>query len=356
VLGRTGLALLLVVLVVLVPAAAGEATAKRATAPTAWLSYGHDGQLRNFVRMSGFSPNSARRLRAAWQRKLDSAIWAGLLYARRTLFVETGAGSVYALRSGNGSIKWRRTFGTVSTASCGDYGFNSTGAIDLKLGVLYVIGAKGFLHALSLANGRERKGWPLPITAAHSDGEYVWGGLRMVGRTLYVPVASYCDVPGRDGVLANGRLVAINTDRRKTVAVFDPVPGKGNLGGMWGWGGVSVEPGGHALYAGIGNSHVYNANCSCYVDTSGYGEAMVKLSRPGLRVRAWNRPSRFAPTGDFDFGSAPLLFQPRGCPPLAAANGKVGWLFVWDRTRLGRGPRVEFPVSDGNPATRLRYA
>jgi outer membrane protein assembly factor BamB len=343
---RTGLAFVLALCVASFPAAAHSNVSMRANVPSKWLSYGHDPQLTNFVRMPDLSWASARRMQVAWQTGLDGPIVASPLYYRGTLIVETEGGSIYALRLGDGAMLWKRTFGVVSTEACGSWGFSSTGAIDPKLGVLYAIGADGYLHALSVDNGRERKGWPIPITAAHADGEYVWGGLRLLGRKLYVPVASYCDVPGSDGHLANGRLVAVDVQRRETVAIFDPVRGDGNLGGIWGWGGVSVDPTGRKLFTGTGNSHVWDATCSCYVDTAGLADAMVELT-PGLRVIAWNRPKPYTPTGDFDFGSTPLLFRPSGCPPLLAGNSKLGWLQVWNRNRLARGPIYHVQVSDG---------
>jgi outer membrane protein assembly factor BamB len=340
---RTGLLLLLVMAAL---GAASVSDTASTPGPAQWLSYGHDAQLSNFVRVSGLTTASARRLRVAWQQKLDGPIVASPLYARGALFVETEAGSVYALRPGNGSVLWKRAFGAVAAHECGTWGFSSTGAIDSKNGTLYAIGGDGHLHALALANGRERPGWPLAITAAHFDGEYVWGGLRRLGRTLYVPVASYCDAPGSDGHLANGRVVAVDLDRHRVTSTFDPVPGDQNLGGIWGWGGVSVDPSGKALYAGVGNSHVFDKSCGCYLDTVGYGNALVKLS-PRLRVLAWNRPKPVADVGDADLGTTPLLFRPSGCPPLAAGNGKIGRLFVWDRNRLGRGPRFSVSLADG---------
>ena len=105
---------------------------------------------------------------------------------------------------------------------------------------------------------------------------------------------------------------------------------------MWGWGGVSVDPKGRALFVGIGNSHVFDSGCDCFVDDAGYGNAMVKLSLD-LRVLGWHRPPTIPNTGDSDFGSAPLLFQPPGCPPLAAANNKNGCMYVWHRDQLGKG-------------------
>lgn len=321
-------------------------TAVKPPLPTQWLAYGHDAQLTNFVRMPSLTVSAARKLAVAWQERLDGPIVGSPLYAKGTLFVETEAGSVYALRPSKGTVRWRRTFGAVDTPSCGSWGFTSTGAIDLRSGALYVIGGDGYVHALGLADGRERAGWPVAVTAAHSDGEYVWGGLRLLKKTLYVGVGSYCDVPGSDGHLANGRLVGINVDRHRVSATFDPVPGDQNLGGIWGWGGVSADTNGKALFTGIGNSQVLSPSCDCDVDTAGYGDAMVALT-PGLRPIASNRPKPVLATGDYDLGTAPLLFQPPGCPPLAAGNGKIGWLFVWNRRHLAHGTRFRVALGDG---------
>jgi outer membrane protein assembly factor BamB len=311
-----------------------------------WLSYGHDAQLTNYLK-PGLTTAAARRLRPVWTKKLDGGIVASPLYVSGstgasvlkddTLIVATEAGRVYALRPGSGKVVWTRKFRVVNTAGCGPWGISSTGAVDLKRGVVYVISADGWLHALNLRTGAEKRGWPISITAEHSDGEYVWGGLRLLRNLLYVPVASYCDAAGTDGKHANGRLVAINVDRAAQAAVFDPVPGEDNLGGIWGWGGVSVDSAGKLLYTGTGNSYVYDAGCACYVDDAGYGDSVVKLT-PDLRVVAASRPQGYPSVGDLDFGSSPLLFHPSGCPPLAAANSKMGITFVWNRSALKTGP------------------
>jgi hypothetical protein len=341
---RTAAAALLLALVV--AGSPGSVRSGTAAGPTQWLSYGHDAQLTNFVRMPSLTTSAARKLAVKWQKSLDGPIVASPLYAKGTLYVATEAGSVYALRPGDGAVRWKRSLGAVETEACGTWGISSTGAIDLQHGWLYVIGAKGYVHALALANGHERSRWPVPVTAAHRDGEYVWGGLRLLKGKLYMPVSSYCDAPGSDGHIANGRLVSIDVDRHAIVATFDPVPGDGNLGGIWGWGGVSVDPAGKTLYTGVGNSKVYDPSCDCDIDTAGYGDTMVALTTK-LRPLASNRPRQVLPTGDFDFGSAPLLFQPPGCKPLAAGNNKIGYLYAWDRRHLGKGPLSTDDVSDG---------
>ena len=267
---------------------------------------------------------------------------------RRTLvFVATWAGSVSALDARTGSLVWSRAFGSVSTPSCGDYGIASTGAIDLRRGLLYVIGADGLLRGLDLATGDDSPGFPIRLID-RTTTEYVWGGLRIVQDRLYVPVASYCDAPDDDQVAADGRLVDVDLSSLTPVDAFDSVPGFGLLGGFWGWGGVSAEPDGSAIYSAVGNSSVYSAECDCMVDDAGFGDSVVALTPDLQTVLDWNRPATVANVGDEDFGAAPLLFQPFGCPPLAAANNKNGALYVWDRRALGAGPIATLGLGDAS--------
>jgi outer membrane protein assembly factor BamB len=346
------------VLLLVVGAAPSSANRAQTKAPAkSWLAYGHDAQLTNFVRLPGFTSATAKRLRQVWTKKLDGWIIASPLYvgggqgglprSRGAVFAATEGGSLYALKPNTGTVLWKRTFGTmVPAAQCGSWGISSTPAIDLKRRIIYVISADGWLHALNLATGAEKPGWPVAVTVERNDAEYVWGGLRLVGKTLYVVVASYCDAPTAEGIGVNGRIAAIDVDRAQEVGIFDPVEGDQNLGSMWGWGGVSVDPKGRALFVGIGNSHVFDRACDCYIDDAGYGNAMVKLSLD-LRVLGWHRPPTIPNTGDYDFGAAPLLFQPPGCPPLAAANNKNGYMYIWDRDQLAKGTRYQAMLGEG---------
>jgi len=178
-------------------------------------------------------------------------------------------------------------------------------------------------------------GWPLRIIDL-TGAEYVWGGLAMSGTRLYVPIASYCDEPDADGYLADGRLVSVDVVDVRVVSVFDVVEGPNNMGGMWGYAGTSIDPETGNLWTATGNSWVYDPGCDCIVETAGYGESVVELD-PDLRVLAYNRPEGLPFIEDNDFGAAPLLFQPPGCPPLAAANAKNGRVYVWKRDDLYGG-------------------
>ena len=94
---------------------------------------------------------------------------------------------------------------------------------------------------MSLATGEEAAGYPRQVVS-RPNIEYVWGGLRIAENRLYVPIASYCDSGASNG-FPEGSLLAIPLDAPDAIATWDPVPGPDNLGGMWGWGGVSIDPG-----------------------------------------------------------------------------------------------------------------
>lgn len=339
------LALLLASLAVAAPAAAA-----RLGPPDDWPAFGRDAQITNAAPSATITVATARALRPVWSTQLDGAIVAqplvAHLYGRAVVYAATEAGTVYALDALSGDVLWRQSFGTLATPGCGTYGISSTGAIDLVRARLYVATADGYVHALDLATGAEAPGWPVQVTTRPLY-TYVWGGLRILGSRLYVPVASYCDELDPAGLAAEGGIVALDLGDPSVSTTFDPVPGFGNLGGDWAWGGVSVEPDGSYLYAGIGNAEQYEASCDCYEETAAYGDSLVKLTPDLSRVVDWNRPFTPPSSEDEDLGGTPVLFRPPGCPPLAAANSKIGTLFVWNRNDLAAGPIQALPLSDG---------
>jgi outer membrane protein assembly factor BamB len=328
----------------LVAVAAGGA---RGAAPRAndgdWLAYGHDSRLDNAVVSPTLRPSTVPDLRERWRAQVDGTVVASPLVAGGVVYAATEAGSVYALATGDGHVLWQQTTGTIAACET-TFGISSTGAIDRGRGVLYEIGADGQLHAFDLASGAEAAGFPLDLIPSPST-QYVWGGLRIVGGRLYVPFSSYCDEVTAGDQLADGGIIAVDLANPGSRIVFDAVPGTGDGGGIWGYGGVSAEGDGSFLYTGVGNAHVFDPACGCDRDDAPFGDQLVKLT-PDLRVVDSNRPPGIDPEGDQDFGSAPLLFQPHGCPPLAAANNKNGVLYIWDRTNLAAGPIAGFGVGD----------
>ena len=305
--------------------------------PLAWTAYGGNTQLTGFSGTSAVTPADARSFGLQWAAQLDGGVVASPLVFDGRAYAATEAGSVYALDLVTGALLWKRTFGTQEAAGgCGTYGVSGTGAIDTKRGLLYVISADGQLQALRLDDGTTAPGWPLSLTT-RPEVEYDWGGLQIVGDHLYVPFASYCDDVDAQGNAADGRVVAVNLDGPAVDATFDTVPGPDNLGGVWGFGGISAEPDGSAIYTAVGNSWVTDPATGELYDAAGYGDSVVRLTA-GLVPVSSDRPATIPTAGDYDFGAAPVLFQPDGCPPLAAANNKDGLLYVWNRDNLAAGP------------------
>jgi len=328
-------------LILAAPAAAAE--------NTAWLSYGHDNQLTNAVPSVDLTTKSAPRLQREWVTNVDGAVYASPLSAevagRQLIFAFTESGSVYALAASTGRIVWQRGLGTVATLDCGTWGITSTGVIDLARNTLYVANADGQVYGLDLASGDDVPGFPRTVVR-RTDFEYVWGGLRVANARLYVPVASYCDAgPASD--FPDGRLISIPLDDPDALTEWEPVAGPGNLGGIWGWGGVSIDPDNGTVFTGVGNSHAWSDQCACYVDNAPYGNQIVALPPDLSSVLDSDEPT-LPTTEDDDFGAAPLLFHPRGCPPLAAMNNKIGSVYFWNRRNLAAGPLVApIPLGDG---------
>ena len=98
-------------------------------------------------------------------------------------------------------------------------------------------------------------------------------------------------------------------------------------GGIWGWGGVSVDP-------VDGNVYVATGNAFDSPENSFYADHVVRLSRM-LKVKASNAPGTLIV--DDDFGSTPVLFQKSGCPPQFVTEQKNGYLYLYNRDAIATG-------------------
>ena len=324
-----------------------------------WPRYGGGDLATNHVpaaSAAGLSSETVADLITRWSVNVGGRFVASPLYAEDVafgesredaIFVATNAGTVAALSAADGTVIWKRNVSaTSSIPACGiTYGISSTPVLDRDRSRLYVIGADGLLNALDLETGEALAGWPVRIVQL-TGAEYVWGGLALRGDRLYVPVASFCDKPDPDGFLADGRLVAVDVVDPRIAASFDVVEGPNNMGGIWGYAGVTIDPDTGHLWTATGNGFVFDPECGCLIETSGYAEAALELDGD-LNLVAFNRPADVASVEDSGFGAAPLLFQPPGCPPLAAANAKNGNVYIWNRDDLAAGPLWSARVGPG---------
>jgi len=269
------------------------------------------------------------------------------------LYIATEHGDLYALDAATGRVVWQRNLGSLLTA-CADmpdgvFGITDTPFVDRTTRSLFVVGGDGSLYALDLATGTTRAGWPVEITSDPAH-EHVWSAITLAGGALYVETASYCD-----RIPYYGRVVKIDLPTPSVVATWyvtsSPGAGPGG-GGIWGWGGASVDSSGD-LYVATGNATTTPENY-------GYAEGVVRLSS-ALEVRASNYPGLDG--YDLDFGSTPVSYQAPGCPGQSVVENKSGGVFVYERDAIASGPtqRVEIGpaqligVPAYDPTTRMVY-
>ena len=308
-----------------------------------WATYGFD------LERTGFNPHertvrvsNASRLHKLWSRSLGGVMIAQPVEAAgvkihgtptKVVYEGTEHGGFYALRASNGHVIWHRDLGSIHK-QCnffpGDtFGVGGAGAISQRAGgkgAIYVAGGNGNVYALDLATGAEKKGWPVKgiFNPHHLQ---VYGGLTLWKNRLYVTDAGLCDIPPY-----HGGVTEINVAKHRVVHRFYPAgpPKRGvSGGGVWGPGGVSIDPSNGDVYTATGNALKDPQNFL-------YSEAMVKLT-PSLHVLSYERPPL---TGqDVDFGATPVLFKPAGCSStLAAAENKSGVLVTYRINKIAGGP------------------
>ena len=144
-----------------------------------------------------------------------------------TAYVANGAGQLIAYAP-NGYVRWQRSLGTApnSCPQLDQYGITGTPVVDAETRAIYAVDAFGLLHALDLATGAERPGWPVRIYD-DPQNELVWDALADIQGSIYVGTGSFCDRP-------DGRQVDPRQARDRRVSRFLPVPkALGGGGSIW---------------------------------------------------------------------------------------------------------------------------
>jgi len=285
-----------------------------------WPTFGYD------ISRTGYNPNetilgagNVSNLQLIWSFDLGAvtimqpAVASGVIINDSPVdVVYMGAmhGEFYALNADTGSVIWQTNLGSQLT-TCSDmpdkvFGVGGTPYLDRAANLLYVVGGDGKAHALDLSTGAEAAGWPVTVTNNPAN-EFTYGGVNVQNGNLYAEVASYCDYNQY-----YGRVVEINIATAKVVERWYVTGANQQVvgGGVWGPGGVSIDPATQHVFAATGNAF---ATPEYY----GYADQVVELSS-SLSVLGANYPGL---TGtDSDFGATPILFQLPGCNPMVAAK------------------------------------
>jgi hypothetical protein len=316
------------------------ATASGATAPAAtWTTWGGNPE------RWGAVTSDPTALARNFVLPLTGRITSQILFADGSFFAATSAGNVVSFTS-SGTIRWEVDVGQLTNrcAQLDGYGVTGTGVIDPATSTLYVADAFGRLHALSLANGSERPGWPVRLFTDNRR-ELAWGALTFADGAVYIPTASYCDTPGTPGAVYR-----VDTSTR-AVSQWLSVPlASGGGGGPWGWGGLAYDPTVDQLFAVTSGAFDGGTNSgSTFTEFTGYGDQLVEFA-PNLSVQASNHPGDIPDRLDLDFVGSPVVFTRQGCGPLVAAVDKNDTVYLWRAGAVGAGPVAELSLQQYDAA------
>jgi outer membrane protein assembly factor BamB len=316
-----------------------------------WPTYGHDAQRTgNAVGETVINTSSVANLGLKWSAAVDGKITGQPLFVsavqaggqiRDVVVVATSNNSVYALDASTGAQVWHTRFSAPSGLGSvpGGFGISAAPVIDRNNGRIYTVTDDGYLRTLALADGTAAQS-PLLVVTDHPGTNSVWSGLNLVGSNLYIATAS----DGEDETPWWGRIVQVNVGGASPVVanMFKVVPGiaapKGG-GGIWGYGGVSVDATGR-VFAATSADDVFNSNQA--EGYTPYAGRMLALNT-GLGLLGSYEPPHPTPCPgepgicDMDFGATPVVFQPPGCPEMVAAINKDGHIYKLNADDLAAG-------------------
>jgi iron transport multicopper oxidase len=305
--------------------------------------------------------------------QLFSATVTGQVYAQplvsgATLLVATEANRVYGLDRLTGAHHWDRDLGTPFDArqelNCGDVagtiGVTATPVIDPATNTAYlttdvfVSGSSGpsawYLHALDVATGDERTGFPVklegnaqnaPGVAFDATDQLQRPGLLLLDGAVYAGFGGHCDhAPYRGwvfGVSTAGQVTARWT--AVTTTGF-------NGAGIWQSGGGLASDGPGQILLATGNGGIPAVGTAGSSPPGNLGESMVRLavqSDGTLKATDFFAPydAQDLDQRDADFGSGgpvaltPPSFGTPSHPHLMVATGKQGYVYLLDRDDLG---------------------
>lgn len=305
-----------------------------------WLMVDHDpNRSGNAVDETTITTSNVGSLQLSWSVTVDGPVTAQPLFVggagvqKDMLVVATGGNSIYAFDASTGAILWRRNFGT-QPSNCaipGGYGVTGAPLIDRNTGRVYTVSNDGAFRTLNLTDGTDAAP-ALPLISNPATNK-VWGGLNKVGNYVYVATASDgCDTaPWRGQVYRVD--VSANPVASGSWVVVPGIAAPNGGGGIWGYGGVSADPGTGIIYAASGSDSQNPEGYTPYANRMIALDGNLNLLGSYGPAQPANFPCNGAPC-DLDFGSTPLVFQPAGCPTMVTTGNKNGVLYLFKATDL----------------------
>ncbi len=322
--------------------------APRAAASTAtlrdWPEFGLDPQRSDTTEApTGISLSQLGRLRRL-HVSLPGTVDSSPIYlhgasvdgaAHDVAVVTTSYGRTLAIDADSGRVLW-----TFTPPGYGDWAGSAqittaSPLADPDRAFVYAASPDGLIHKLSLAAGVEARGWPVRVTRDPTH-EKLAAALNIDGPYVIAATGGYIgDIPPYQGHVvlidrASGRVAAVyNTlcaNRRQLIA---PSSCSASDSAILSRAGAVVEPGGASILVSTGNAP--------WNGTTDFGDSVLELTVPGLRLRQAFTPRNQAELNDTDTdlgSSGPALLG----DGRAVVAGKDGILRVLSLAHLDGAP------------------
>lgn len=303
-----------------------------------------------------------------WNADVDGQVYAQPVVHNGVVIAVTETNHVYGFDETSGALRWQRQLGAAfvpAELNCFDLtpriGITGTPVVDPATNTAYFLakkylsGTSGpvgyFAHAVDVATGAERSGFPLRIegTAANDPGTSFDArthlqrpGLLLMDGVVYAGFGGHCDHPNYQGWVIGFTPAGQISTLWQSEAGEPGNPG----GGIWQSGGGIVSDAPGEMVVTTGNGNLPAAATPGSTPPNQLGQAVVRLKvQPDKSLRAVDffmpYDSPWLNTWDADLGSgAPIalptnVFGTPSYPRLGLQLGKQGYLYVLDQTDLG---------------------
>ena len=284
------------------------------------------------VALPGTADNSAVYLHQARVNGADHAV----------AFVTTTYGITLAIDANNGRILWRFVPPGIAAWSGSAQITTASPIVGPGDSDVYATSPNGLVHKLAIADGREQPGWPVRITPAPHT-EKLTASLNIADGDLLATTGGYFgDTPPYVGhivavSLTSGRIEHVfNTLCAKRATIIHPATCSASDSAILSRSGPVVEPGATRVLIATGNAP--------YNGTTDFGDSLIELTLPGLKLRQAYTPTDQAMlnTGDLDLGSGSPALLPGGLAWIAGKDGiqRVLALSALDGSAPGTPPHT----------------
>ncbi len=235
--------------------------------------------------------------------------------------VTTDYGITLAIDANSGRILWRFVPPGIASWQAGPQITTASPIVDAGHRYVYATSPNGLVHKLSLANGREQPGWPVRITTAPHT-EKLTASLNIADGDLLASTGGY----DGDAPPYIGHIVTIPLDAPHVAAVFNtlcanhttiinPARCSASDSAILSRSGPVVEPGANRVLIATGNGP--------YNGTTDFGDSVIELTLPGLKLRQVYTPTDQAMlnTNDLDLGSGSPALLPGDLAWIAGKDG-----------------------------------